>query len=625
MKRLSHRLAPNTKTTCPERMIFFDTETIPRREPKGKTRQDFRLGVACYWRNRRDDRIDTIKWLEFTRVGEFWDWALANTTAHTVLYLIAHNLAFDAQVVRTFVELPERGWRLVFLYENGATRLIKWGWPTPEFAAWIENEQSLVEFEGHRWKKTLLMMDNCNLFPGSVASWGKDLGFPKLARPPYKADDTAWWPYCKRDVEIMVKLWQDWFPFLEEHKLGTFRATIGSQSFGGFRHGYMHNRIEIHDDEGAIALERASYLGGRTEAFYVGRVEGTDLYKVDVNSMYPYVMHTFQFPTRLKTVGSTIPVSQLGPLLDKYGVVAEVTVEIDEPVYPVKEEGKNIYPIGELRTTLTTPELVYGLARGWVKEVHAYATYSTRRLFYWYVRYFYDLKEHYGQQGDRLRRYLVKLLLNSLYGKFGQAGYEDTLIGITDPMRLEVQYGMDVPSHQRFTLYIAGGSMIKQVRTGEGYNSFVGIAAHVTAYARMYLWKLIDLAGRSNVYYCDTDSLVVTQAGYDALASRIDPERLGYLKLEDRARSMEIRAPKDYDFGEHTVRKGVPLAASILDNNTFTMETWPSIRSHLADGLTDTFHNRDVTKTLTYRVDWGELQDDGWVTPYTRGIRPLLF
>jgi len=606
-------------------MIFFDTETIPHREPKGGTRQDFRLGVACYWRHRRDDRVDTVKWLEFTQVGEFWDWALAKTTAHTVVYLIAHNLAFDAQVVRTFAELPDRGWRLVFLYESGATRLIKWGWPTPEFASWIDAEQPLSEFVGKRWTKTLQMMDNCNLFPGSIERWGDDLEVPKLKRPPYKASDDLWWPYCKRDVEIMLKLWQRWFGFLAEHELGTFRVTIGSQAFGGFRHAYMHNRIEIHDDEAAIALERAAYLGGRTECFYVGCLEGQELYKVDVNSMYPYVMHTFQYPTRLRTVGTAIPVDRLPVLLDKWGVVAEVTVVIDEPVYPVKEDGKNIYPVGELRTTLTTPELIYGLARGWVKEVHSYATYATRRLFYWYVRYFYDLKCHYGETGDRLRRTQVKLLLNSLYGKFGQSGYEDHLIGLCDPDRLEVQYGMDVPSRTRFTIYIAGGSMIKQTRTGEGYNSFVGIAAHVTAYARMYLWKLIDLAGRRNVYYCDTDSLIVNETGYDALSDRIDPGRLGYLKLEETAREMEIRAPKDYTFGEHTVRKGIPLAASLLAHNTFEMETWPSIRSHLADGLTDTFHNQDITKTLTYRVDWGELQADGWVTPYYRGLRPLLF
>ena len=63
--RITHRLEPNWSSTYPERMIFFDTETRPHREPKGKTRQDFRLGVACYWRRSPGDAPDVQEWKEF--------------------------------------------------------------------------------------------------------------------------------------------------------------------------------------------------------------------------------------------------------------------------------------------------------------------------------------------------------------------------------------------------------------------------------------------------------------------------------------------------------------------------------------------------------------------------------
>ena len=284
-----------------------------------------------------------------------------------------------------------------------------------------------------------------------------------------------------------------------------------------------------------------------------------------------------------------------------------------------------MYPTGQFTATLSTPEIVFALDHGWVHEIGEYATYRMRRIFYWFVEHFYALKQQYERDGDPLRRRLVKLLLNSLYGKFGQAGYEDRLIGTCDPARLEVQYGMIFPSKRRVTTYMAGGSVIQQMRTGEGYNSFVAIAAHVTAHARLYLWHLIELAGRPHVFYVDTDSLIVDKIGFDNLVDLVDPDRMGALKLEDGASSMEIRAPKDYTFGEHNVTKGIPLSASLLSPNSFEVETWPSLRSHIADGLTDTFHNRNVVKTLTYSVDWGELQPDGWVTPYHHGISSLLF
>lgn len=625
MDRKAHTLAPNRAITKPQYMIFFDTETVPERQKGAMTRQRFRLGVAHFWRLRRDGSPDNHEWLEFTDIGAFWDWALHRAVNHNVLYMIAHNLAFDAQVLRTFLELPGRGWRLMFFCENGKTRMIRWGTPTKEFAVWIASGQRLSEYTGSRWSKTIMMMDNCNLFAGSIELWGSQLGFPKLHMPPYNHDDSEWWPYCKRDVEIMVKLWSEWFPFLDAQGLGTFRVTLASQAFGGFRHAYMHNKIEIHTNEPAIQLERDAYLGGRTEAFWVGRMSGADLYKLDVNSMYPFVMFEKWYPARLYKTGSGMSIPDMETTLKRFGVIARVKLDIDQPVFPVKQDNKNVYPVGQFTTALCTPEIVYALNRGWVREIGEFCTYRMRRIFYWYVKHFYGLKQEYGAKGDRLRRGLVKLLLNSLYGKFGQAGYEDRLIGTCDPQVLEVSILYEHDTHRRGTLYRVGGSVIEQYRSGEGYNSFVAIPAHVTAYARLYLWSLIERAGVGHCFYCDTDSLIVDKAGYDGLSGGLDSERLGFLKLEETANILEIRAPKDYTFGTHVVTKGRPLTASLLDKDSFTMETWPSIKSHLADGTPDTFYNREVKKTLTYSVDWGELQPNGWVKPYCHGITPLQF
>lgn len=47
----------------------------------------------------------------------------------------------------------------------------------------------------------------------------------------------------------------------------------------------------------------------------------------------------------------------------------------------------------------------------------------------------------------------------------------------------------------------------------------VRITAYVTDMARVYLDQLADLAGYDNVCYCDTDSLMVTQKGYENLGS----------------------------------------------------------------------------------------------------------
>jgi hypothetical protein len=624
MKRFAHLLEKNEVCTRPESMIFLDTETIPQRISKWETRQNFRLGVAHYWRQRRDERPDNHEWLEFTRTADFWVWAISKVRSNSTLYLIAHNIAFDAHVVQSFAHLPGLGWKMLFRYESGFTRLFKWGYPTKALSAWLNDGKPIYEFQGHRWSKTLLMMDNCNLFAGSIEKWGMAVGFPKMTRPAYTAPDTEWFPYCKRDVEIMVKLWEQWFPFLDEHGLGIFHTTIGSQAFSGYRHSYMNHKIYIHTDDVATRLERSAYYGGRTEPFYVGQIEGETLYKLDVNSMYPHVMRRYLYPTHLQKVGTSMTMEDLHLSLDRGGIIATVELECKEPIFPQKLTDKNVYPIGQFAATLTTPELRYAYDRHWIVKVGEYATYRMRDIFAEYVDYFYALKLRYQATGDNLHRSLVKLLLNSLYGKFGQSGYEDRIIGTCEPDEWSVSYGYDATDRHPFTIYRGGGTIIQQNRCGEGFNSFVAIAAHVTAYGRMYLWNLICRAGKRNVYYVDTDSLIVNRAGYDALAPLVNPERLGYLKVEATATTLEIRSPKDYLFGQHLVRKGVPVEAEEVDTDTYSFETWPSMNSQLAAGHTDTYYNRNVTKHLTYDVDWGEPQDDGWIEPYYLGVSPLF-
>lgn len=625
MKRVAHALQPNAETARPQTMVFVDTETVPTRVDDMFTQQVFRLGVAHYWRLRRDGAPDKHEWLQFQDIGTFWDWMLKKAMANSTLYLIAHNLSFDAMVLQMFPQVPRRGWRFLFQHESGSTRLFKWGLPSKQLNAWLADGHPIQEFHGKKWSKSLLMLDNCNIFGGSLEKWGVSLGFPKLTMPIYSAPDNEWLPYCKKDVEIMLRLWQEWFPFLDEHNLGTFHSTIGSQAFSGFRHAYMHNRIEIHTVEDAIKLERSSYLGGRTEPFFVGTVSSMDLFKLDVNSMYPYVMREHTYPTHLQAVGSGLSIHDAQKTITRYGMIATVKCDISEPVFPVKQGGKNIYPVGELTTTLTTPEIQYALTRGWIREIGAYAIYRMRPIFKWYVDYFYTLKARYDLAGDTLRRSLVKLLQNSLYGKFGQVGYQDRIIGTADPEIIAVSQGYDIAKHCYITIYTAGGIVIEQRREGEGYNSLVAIPAHVTAYARLYLWSLIQTAGRAHVFYVDTDSLIVDRAGFDNLHAYLDPGQLGSLKVEDTATSMKIQAPKDYIFGDKVVKKGVTLGALALGDDTFEIETWPGLLSHLASGKTDTFYNRNVVKHLSYDVDWGTLQGDGWIEPFTFGVTPLEF
>src|SRR5690606_15107082 len=156
------------------------------------------------------------------------------------------------------------------------------------------------------------------------------------------------------------------------------------------------------------------------------------------------------------------------------------------------------------RTTISTPEIAYALDHGHIVEVHEVAVYQMLPIFREFVTNFYAKRETAKKQGDRVSDLLYKLLLNSLYGKFGQLKREWCEVGTCDRSIVETEEIFDVssgtPVKMRFRKF--GGKIFMEEHVEDvAYNSSIAIAAHVTAYARMLLWKYIQIAGIENHYY----------------------------------------------------------------------------------------------------------------------------
>lgn len=125
-------------------------------------------------------------------------------------------------------------------------------------------------------------------------------------------------------------------------------------------------------------------------------------------------------------------------------------------------------------------------------------------LFSKYVDEFFKDKAAYNK-GDP-RRDIAKLMLNSLYGYFGRS-LDQNKVSITSHnpgsgRRLDIlKWGTDIYIHKDLS-----------TNTGENGTRFieahVGIAAAVTAYARIHMIQFKTLDG---VYYTDTDSVFIDQ------------------------------------------------------------------------------------------------------------------
>jgi hypothetical protein len=590
----AHYLKPNAANERPTHHLFFDVESTVTPQPGGESTHQLRLGWAGYWQARKCDPDTPVAYTHFTTDAAFWDIVDDHCYRKSTLVLVAHNIGYDFGVLHGFAELELRGWKLTRVYMKGMTNLLTFKAPG----------------------RTLKLIDNGCWFHGSLAALGDAIGLPKL-EVDYDTQDTALLStYCRRDVEIMVKAWQSLYHFLDEHNLGNWGPTVASQAFNAFRHRFMRHKILIKQAPETLKLERATYKGGRVSCFRVGDFSGQTLYKVDVNSMYPAMMSQHQAPYQPVGHPNMTSVTGLQETLRRYAVVADVQVTTTEPVFPVRHKTHNVYPVGTFRTILCTPELSYALDRDWVKQVFAVQRYKQNVIFKEYVDFFYALKQHYTETGNTPFRFMTKLYLNSLYGKFGQRSTEWTEQKDLPPELQKCSTIYNTVTGRTSVLYRLGSAWWTEQDTGEGVNAFPAVSAHVTAYARMRLWDLIKQAGRDNVYYCDTDSLIVTPLGLENLQSEMHPLNLGALKLEGTSTDTVIQCPKVYHFHGNWVRKGVPSKAMEVAPQTFDATQFPSIRG-LGTKPEEPFYTTRITrKYLKNMIYDGTPGPEGWVSPF---------
>jgi len=588
-----HKLAENKASDRPIDHLFVDIES--KLVPVDDLRTEHKLwfGWACYWRRRPDHKQDTLQWHRFATATDFWSFALSKIRPQNPLYLVSHNTSYDFGILGIFEQLEQADFQLYSVY--------------------LGNMSVILRFR--HGKEKIVLLDNANYFHGSLASLGKAIGVPKGDIDILTASEAEADPYCKQDVNIMLKLWQFYYTFMDMNNLGNWGPTLPSQAFHAYRHRFMKHKIVIHANEKALRLEREAYHGGRTSVFFQGKKAGQPFYKLDVNSMYPYVMAKHPFPVCFYALRESPSLATITQQLNRFQMIAQVTVNTDVPLYPVKINHHLLYPVGRFDTVLTTPEIRYALEHKQLEAVHTIALYEHAFIFQEYVKEFYQLKVQYTKLGNLPFRTITKLYLNSLYGKFGQLSTEwkelpDPFVSLFDATSM-----IDHETGETWQLYQFGSHLWRVKPTGEPHNSFPAIAAHVTAFARLYLWALISRASRENVYYCDTDSVIVNEQGKQNLDSLLDETSLGALKVEEQATSIDIRTPKNYAMGEHWKRKGVPAKAKYLGNNAWSTVNFPSFKSQAKPDNHAPFHTRNVVKHLSYKIYDGIVQPDGRVSP----------
>lgn len=612
----SRKISKLTGTARPSRLLFLDTETKVKRvgfSSDGKIivsgwdeylyKDDYKevdihrfdLGWTCFERYSKEKGFSEPEWILWHSSKKFCEYIQSKTISTKDLYVFGHNIFFDLQAGDFFHYFTRWGWVLDFIYDKGTTYILAI----------------------HKGDRSLRCVSTTNYFPFTLERLGEFLGLSKLKIDFNKSSRYEKVNYCRRDTEIIKHAIEYYIWFLNKHSLGKFCMARASQAYTAYRYRFMTKGIYRHKEKDIIELEAASYCGGRVECGFLGDLPEDDYVSLDVNSMYSFVMKKFKMPTKLVDCINNVFIPDLPIMLKGYAAIGDVIIDTDEPCYAVKHKGKLIFPIGSFQTALCTGSLFKAYKKGHLRAITRLLLYRKDFIFSEYVSFFTALKQKYSKENNRMLREIAKDFLNHLYGKFAQ---QKDIIEVFEDITFN-GYSREITGD-----LVTGNTEIitklfnKRIVTfGREPSSsyFVSIASHITDYARLHLYKLMQAVGLDKVLYVDTDSLKIRKKDIDKLAAYIHPYRLGALKIEDEFRKFSIYGAKYYITEKRKKIKGVPLKAEYLGDYKYKYTEFLKQTTHLRAEVTRFFITNPIIKKVSPYYDKGKVLKGGKVVPFT--------
>lgn len=404
----------------------------------------------------------------------------------------------------------------------------------PEFNATIIPSNSTIlklsiTHPPDEWEWTIL--DSARTLPDSLNNLG--LCFTGRGKAEFGGDyDTLHlnplrYDYLKQDCVLLYNTLVAAFAKLEHRIGGRVSISAASTALATYRAGYQDTPIPQLGEK-SDRLARAGYYGGRCEVFrksFEGDFEHRLNY-YDVNSMYPDALRQ---PMPFEVSKNETDCGFL-----------DVTVEVPDthvPVLPFRQKNKLLFPCGKFRGVYSTVELELARTQGVrIVQRHESIYYRTTVLFSDFVEKLYWLRNKENPDYDEATAKIAKLLLNSLYGKFGSAT-EREQIHLRPTVSDIASRGMvPMPSPIVHDFYI-------EKTTLDADYMLPHISAWVTALSRVK-WARGAIECGAGLYYGDTDSLMSDVP----MSDNVGP-LLGQWKVEsprDPIVSAYFLAPKVY-------------------------------------------------------------------------------
>ena len=486
----------------PKHLIYcadFETTSLAQYEVEGCTR------VYLWKLMGVDDSTDALG----IDIKSFIDYT--ETLGDAVIYF--HNLSFDGEFI------------LWFLLENGY-----------EYDEEIKNDKtfrSIIDETGsiysitikHNVKAITEFRCSYKLFPKSISDIGKLVGIEKLNETHNYEEIKNYHSieelpeeeikYITNDVRIMVEL----IKYLQEKGVkGITMSTSAYKNWLKDKYTLCKNQMKKDTNEEIVEIVRKSYRGGITKVNpkYAG-IEFNDVISFDVNSLYPSVMYENPMPIGEGKIYKSV---EEGRNDNRHLFIIVAFVQYAQVRTGMHAFIGNTSGFSYARKYSYDDVLENKMVYLWLDEFNLFklvydGQYEILKVVGWkkanfvfndYIDRWYKVKEN---AKNDVERSLAKLMLNSLYGKFG----------MNDSRITKLPVGV-------------GDTIIYHTLDNNTTYYYKEIASYITSKARCKLASFMNRCG-DNFLYCDTDS--VYYIGHeipDVFKDVVDSKKLGYWKYE---------------------------------------------------------------------------------------------
>lgn len=435
-----------------------------------------------------DLEYETVLWVdEHSATNAFFEWA-ESQPRKCVNVVYVHNLDFD---------LPEFFWSFKeeLITAGGDFDFCVDGWDIRG----VYGKPTFVRMYHRKQNRHIMIVDSFLWFQGTLAKAAKLFcpHLPKLRRlkdlgsRKFSMRDSEFYDYAIRDAEVAYHIGKSVQKIIREFNIAQ-PVSLADMSAKIFRKHFLKHTIpQCSDMQTSGAL--LSYHGGKNNVISGAAPSWhMDVTAMDISSAYPYAMSllpsmSIEDNYRRMKMQRTQP-REVEPL----GIykISGAALGCEWPVI----FQHNFKPIGKVNPEIFTDLWVQGFELNEALRAREIKVTKIRGHYYesdrdnvaspfkGYCEHFYELKQ---SATDPILRYMYKLILNSVYGKFIQTHKQSRII-YTDVDSMETQETHDL---------VAGGM----------FHPF--IASAITAHTRAYIHQLEH---EHNAIHTATDGFYTT-------------------------------------------------------------------------------------------------------------------